>query len=288
MGNAPSKASSSGSAASQSSSQHPSSSTSSHAPHHASTNHGASRNLKPATHRPQPRRQESIHTLSATASVKPSASLESATAELQSTSASARDRLRSQGIGQQPPVEATTPRLRPADSQIPDRMGGKESKIADDGRSRSPSRPTSPKLIDKTAPAQTSMEDNTSVSVTAQSLPLPDEYALPPSVYLSRPPRLPLPIEEEVYTPGSPVIPPQDITSAIEPIEDEAELTKKTSMLSTTTADDEEIGDDTYFFQDSSGQPVVPTLIEWRQGGDKVYLTGTFVDWDKKVRLHKK
>jgi len=117
---------------------------------------------------------------------------------------------------------------------------------------------------------------------------MPDEYSLPPSVYLSRPPRLPLPIEEEVYTPGSPVIPPQDTTSPVEPIESESELTKKTSMLSTTTADDEEIGDDSYLFQDSSGQPLVPTLIEWRQGGDKVYLTGTFVDWDKKVRLHRK
>jgi hypothetical protein len=163
-------------------------------------------------------------------------------------------------------------------------MGGKESKIADDGGPRSTSGPTSPKLIEKNA----AMADTSNLSATPQSLPLPDEYALPPSVYLSRPPRLPLPIEEEVHTPGSPVIPAQDITSAIEPIEDDGELTKKTSMLSTTTADDDETGDDTYFFQDSSGQPLVPTLIEWRQGGDKVYLTGTFVDWDKKVRLHRK
>ena len=292
MGNVPSKgsSSSSGSAVPQSPSSHPpsSSSSSQHGPH------GPSRNLKPATHRTQPRRKDSIHTLSATVSAKPSASLESATAELQSASAtasaSARDRLRSQGIVQQPPVEATTPRLRPADSQTPDRMGSKESKLAEDGRSRSPGRPTSPKLIEKNASTAThaAMADNPSPSASTQSLPLPDDYTLPPSVYLSRPPRLPLPIEEEVHTPGSPVIPPQDIISTIEPIEDDGELTKKTSMLSTTTADDEEIGDDAYFFQDSSGQPVVPTLIEWRQGGDKVYLTGTFVDWDKKVRLHRK
>jgi hypothetical protein len=293
MGNAPSKGSSSGGSVapqSPSSSSSPSATSSSHAPHHGGANHGPSRNLRPATHRTQPRRKDSIHTLSATVSAKPSASLESATAELQSTSASARDRLRSQGICQQPPVEATTPRLRPADSQIPDKMGVKESKIADDGRSRSPSGPTSPKLIEKNSsePAHAAMADNSSLSATTESLPLPDEYALPPSVYLSRPPRLPLPIEEEVYTPGSPVIPPQDLTSPIEPIDDEAELTKKTSMLSTTTGDDEEIGDDAYFFQDSSGQPLVPTLIEWRQGGDKVYLTGTFVEWDKKVRLHRK
>src|SRR5579871_6374920 len=236
MGNAPSKGSSSSGSVTQ---QHPSSASSSHAPHHAGTNHGSSRNVKPTTHRTQPRRKDSIHTLSATISAKPSASLESATAELQLSSSSARERLKSQGIAQQPPtIEHTTPRLQSTDSQISDNMGGKESKI-----SRSPSRPTSPKLIEKSVstPIHTTSADD---SAEVQSLPLPGEYALPPSVYLSRPPRLPLPIEEEVHTPGSPIILPQNTISAVEPIEDEGELTKKTSMLSTTTADDEEIGDD--------------------------------------------
>ena len=161
-------------------------------------------------------------------------------------------------------------------------MGNKESKPAPE---RSPRQATEPRPIEKTA-------DTTSSTAPASGLPLPeDDYSLPAASYsFSRPPRLPLPIEEELYTPGSPVILPQDLPSEIEPIEGDDSLDKsgrQTSMLSTTTADDEEIPDD-IVFQDSAGQGLVPTLIEWRQGGDRVYVTGTFVDWDKKVRLHKK
>lgn len=165
----------------------------------------------------------------------------------------------------------------------------------DDKRDRSPSRPTSPKPIDKATPAPAILEkasDHSAIVAASRSLPLPeDDYSLPPASYsFSRPPRLPLPIEEEVYTPGSPVITPLDAPAAVEPIEGDGELDKtgrQTSMLSSTTVDDDEIPDDVVF-QDSAGQPLVPTLIEWRQGGDRVYVTGTFVDWDKKVRLHRK
>ncbi|KKZ64954.1 hypothetical protein EMCG_09143 [[Emmonsia] crescens] len=31
----------------------------------------------------------------------------------------------------------------------------------------------------------------------------------------------------------------------------------------------------------------VTTTIEWRGGGEKVYVTGTFVNWERKFRLHK-
>lgn len=176
-------------------------------------------------------------------------------------------------------------------------MGNKESKVANDGRDRSPSRPTSPKQIDKglshtSAPIAEKIGDDAAIAARSRSLPLPeDDYSLPPASYsYSRPPRLPLPIEEEVYTPGSPVITPQDVPTPVEPIGKDRDLDKsgrQTSMLSSTTADEDELPDDVVF-QDSAGQPLVPTLIEWRQGGDKVYVTGTFVDWDKKVRLHRK
>jgi len=161
-------------------------------------------------------------------------------------------------------------------------MGNKESKPAFE---RSPHRVSEPKPIEKPA-------DSTATAATTGGLPLPeDDYSLPPASYsFSRPPRLPLPIEEEVYTPGSPVITPLDIPSEVEPIEGDGALDKsgrQTSMLSSTTADDDELPDD-IVFQDSAGQGLVPTLIEWRQGGDRVYVTGTFVDWDKKVRLHRK
>jgi hypothetical protein len=170
-------------------------------------------------------------------------------------------------------------------------MGNKESKPIGDGRDKSPSGPTSPKPIDK-ASHTAAISEKSAIAAASRSLPLPeDEYSLPPASYsFSRPPRLPLPIEEEIYTPGSPVMTPQDIRSPVEPIEGDGELDKtgrQTSMLSSTTADEDEIPDDVVF-PDSAGQPLVPTLIEWRQAGERVYVTGTFVDWDKKVRLHRK
>jgi len=297
MGNAPSKGEKGGSAP-QSPSQPPAAS--------SSSSHGqpSSHQSAAKTGHTQPRRKESIHRLSGTASVKASASLESAIARLPSSSStsqtSAVDSLRSQGRAQQPPSpahpqaainqaapppEARTPKLRAADSQHTDifnRMGNKESKPT---LERSPHQATEPKPIEKTA-------DTTASTAHVSGLPLPeDDYSLPPASYsFSRPPRLPLPIEEELYTPGSPVILPQDLPSEIEPIEGDDSLDKsgrQTSMLSSTTADDDEIPDD-IVFQDSAGQGLVPTLIEWRQGGDRVYVTGTFVDWDKKVRLHRK
>lgn len=33
---------------------------------------------------------------------------------------------------------------------------------------------------------------------------------------------------------------------------------------------------------------LVPTLIEWNHGGEIVYVTGTFTNWEKKYRLHQR
>lgn len=116
-----------------------------------------------------------------------------------------------------------------------------------------------------------------------------DLNRLPPS-QINRPPRLPLPIGEEVYTPGSPIISPADITSAL--IQDplEAGLPRRSSILSSTTADDEENLDDLQSFGLDGGvkEAAVPTLIEWKQKGEKVYVTGTFAGWNRKFRLQKK
>lgn len=123
----------------------------------------------------------------------------------------------------------------------------------------------------------------------------PDQsFSLPAATGYTRPPRLPLPIEEEDYTPGSPIISPADITEPIEPIEPiegDPEGTKRTrSMLSGTTVDEDEADDEAPagagLAADAIG-PTVPTIIEWRHGGEKVYVTGTFAGWDRKYRLHK-
>ncbi|KAK8047239.1 SIP2-dominant suppressor of some ts mutations in RPO21 and PRP4 [Apiospora saccharicola] len=107
------------------------------------------------------------------------------------------------------------------------------------------------------------------------------------SYQMNRPPRLPLPIEEEVHTPGSPIIAPTDIG---EPIDDsvpeldkdakEADLQRKSSAVSNAT--DEE---DTEELRVDKTRPTVPTRVEWLQGGQKVYVTGTPFQWSRKQRL---
>ncbi|KAL1643583.1 galactose metabolism-related protein [Didymella pomorum] len=109
---------------------------------------------------------------------------------------------------------------------------------------------------------------------------------LVPSSHFSRPPRLPLPIEEEVHTPGSPIISPTDLPAeSLDHGDVEGALPRRTSMLSSTTADDDDLGEE--FKVPTPGRPTVPTLIEWEGAGERVYVTGTFAGWNKKYKLHK-
>ncbi|KAK4199890.1 hypothetical protein QBC40DRAFT_280995 [Triangularia verruculosa] len=103
--------------------------------------------------------------------------------------------------------------------------------------------------------------------------------------YMTRPPRLPLPIEEEVHTPGSPIISPADIGQPLEDVEelDSQGLARPTSNLSNTSVLEEE---DTEGLLVDKSRPTVPTRLEWRRGGDKVYVTGTIFQWNRKTRLH--
>lgn len=109
------------------------------------------------------------------------------------------------------------------------------------------------------------------------------------SFNLPRPPRLPLPIEEEIHTPGSPVIAPTEIGPSIEVMESNldrdmessaADLTRKSSGFSNATDDEdaEELRVDK--------SRTVQTRVEWLQGGQKVYVTGTPFQWSRKQRLH--
>lgn len=103
--------------------------------------------------------------------------------------------------------------------------------------------------------------------------------------YITRPPRLPLPIEEEIHTPGSPIIAPADTGEAsvveVEALDSDG-MTRKSSALSTTTVDEE---DGEELIVDKT-RPTVPTRLEWRRGGGKVYVTGTIFQWNRKQRLH--
>nr|OQO16600.1 hypothetical protein B0A51_15435 [Rachicladosporium sp. CCFEE 5018] len=123
--------------------------------------------------------------------------------------------------------------------------------------------------------------DNTYPAPDPNSIGSP--YGLPPSDF-SRPPRLPLPIDEEGHVPGSPIISPQDLVS---PVEGELEgLPRRTSVLSANTVDDEDaLDNEAYTTAEAVDVPKVPTKVEWRGPGDKIFVTGTFVSWERKFKL---
>ncbi|KIW15541.1 hypothetical protein PV08_05589 [Exophiala spinifera] len=109
-----------------------------------------------------------------------------------------------------------------------------------------------------------------------------------------RPPRLPLPIAD-VTIPESPTLAPIDKGNADVPIFEtdeplaaiEAQVRRKSSMMSTTTESEEEVGEELqpYAVEPATAQ-TVPTVIEWNHGGQRVYVTGTFANWERKYRLH--
>lgn len=104
------------------------------------------------------------------------------------------------------------------------------------------------------------------------------------SYNLTRPPRLPLPIEEEVHTPGSPIVAPVDLDGPILDLDalDGDTLPRRTSAISNTTIDEEDAEE----LNVDRTKATVPTPFEWRRGGAKVYVTGTIFQWNKKHRLH--
>ncbi|KAF2719866.1 carbohydrate-binding module family 48 protein [Polychaeton citri CBS 116435] len=135
---------------------------------------------------------------------------------------------------------------------------------------------------------QKSPPDTETFTPAAQP-PLESPYAAGSSSY-SRPPRLPIPIEEEVQAPGSPINSTHDLGTAITDNDFDGVIPRRSSMLSTTTADEEDATEDAAFAAEQQQQayaPTVPTTLEWDQGGDKIYVTGTFVQWERKFKLHR-
>lgn len=93
------------------------------------------------------------------------------------------------------------------------------------------------------------------------------------------PPRLPLPIgDEELQPPGSPII----------DAEIDGHLPRQISNVSETTLDGEDMSNELrqqpYNNDDKN---LVPTTVQWDHGGEKVYVTGTFTNWNRKYRLHR-
>ncbi|ORY71268.1 5'-AMP-activated protein kinase beta subunit, interation domain-containing protein [Pseudomassariella vexata] len=145
-----------------------------------------------------------------------------------------------------------------------------------------PSKPVAvPIAPTETSSARSSQYDDPSLTPGPASSSIQDM-----SYHLSRPPRLPLPIEEEVHTPGSPIIAPADIGEPIDDVEgldtkdDQGNLPRRSSGLSNAT--DEE---DSEELRVDKTRPTVLTRVEWLQGGQKVYVTGTPFGWARKQRL---
>lgn len=255
-----------------------------------------------------PRRRESIQALSTVFDRKasiapPSASLESAAA----LTAPARPRSRSHTVSAATTttahvantLRAAQDTLRPAEH---DRMGNEQSRPRGLQRDLTPPKPKPPPVDDKPMPSPRSApkplpipRDRPHSHGTSRPEPIPaaslepadasTEAFVVPSSHYSRPPRLPLPIEEEPVGPGSPIISPADPTSRTHHDDVDGALPRRSSMLSDKTADpdDDDLADE---FKGPQGQVTVPTLIEWEGPGERVFVTGTFAGWERKFKLH--
>ncbi len=112
-----------------------------------------------------------------------------------------------------------------------------------------------------------------------------------------RPPRLPLPIADATI-PDSPALLPVDRSNTDVPIFEtdeplsaiDPQITRKSSMLSTTTESEDDVGDELQPFpvEGSARTQTIPTVIEWNHGGRTVFVTGTFANWNMKYKLHQR
>ena len=176
-----------------------------------------------------------------------------------------------------PSQSLNSPSVHNSDSQMGPQQSKEEPKI--DVRDQ-PSKP-----VDVPVPTSNINIESSSLRSHSHSIePSGPPAAQDMSYHLTRPPRLPLPIEEEVHTPGSPIIAPADIDAPvldIDPLENDT-LPRRSSALSNTTIDEEDAEE----LRVDKTKATVPTTFEWLQGGDKVYVTGTIFQWNKKHRLH--
>ncbi|KAF9884358.1 hypothetical protein FE257_001871 [Aspergillus nanangensis] len=109
------------------------------------------------------------------------------------------------------------------------------------------------------------------------------------SAHLQRPPRLPLPIGDAAATPGSPIIGPEDSSLGSAPsdrILNEQTGQRNSKAGAHAVENDEALNELEPYTSSGVGKPV-PTTIEWTAPAEKVYVTGTFVNWEKKYRLHR-
>ena len=99
---------------------------------------------------------------------------------------------------------------------------------------------------------------------------------------------MPLPIGDATATPGSPGPADSHIVSLpYDRLLDE-EGDADASVVESTTIDEDDIVDELQPYTVTGVGKAVPTTIQWTGQAQKVYVTGTFVNWEKKFRLHRK
>jgi len=92
-------------------------------------------------------------------------------------------------------------------------------------------------------------------------------------------------VEEEGQDPGSPIPGPADVGQGAEYDEDAAAETKSITALSHVSDADDASADDVFGLGMMHGLPRVPTLIEWKEGGETVFVTGSWSNWEVKLKL---
>ncbi|KAL4801363.1 hypothetical protein BDV18DRAFT_149452 [Aspergillus unguis] len=202
---------------------------------------------------------------------EPSSTRESAASQsLSQNQASIQQRMQSRNVAESPTRSAER-----SDRQEPKKIDSPRSK---DMPKPDPSDPVQVPISRAAAARRDPYE-----SVPASGPPHKMYYSA--SHHLQRPPRMPLPIGDATATPGSPISGPEDSSVVVpeQSVDDQA-TTPKPDL---TKIEDDETVDELQPYIPSGVGRAVPTSIEWTSGGNKVYVTGTFVNWEKKFRLHK-
>lgn len=68
----------------------------------------------------------------------------------------------------------------------------------------------------------------------------------------------------------------------------DSQKSRAAASLDNASVDEDEVEDELQSYAISGVGKAVPTVIEWKAPGDRVYVTGTFVNWEKKFRLHRR
>lgn len=201
----------------------------------------------------------------------PSATRETAAGHSAASQLSAQQRLHSRNAGDSP--TKTTGRLERLDGRRSEYSQGK------DAPQRDPSNPVQVPISRHAAKRD---------SVAPSGPPMNSYYSA--STHLQRPPRMPLPIGDATTTPGSPISGPEDSHIQSLPADQalDQHMDAEATDVSSATMEGEELSDELQPYTVSGVGKAVPTVIEWSGQGQKVYVTGTFVNWEKKFKLHRR